>query len=1084
MQHAQRKWLTALLSLSLVLLAPTGRSQDIDLYVGVPPGASNQPRVLIVLDNTANWGPASGALFINLKAALSSTVNNLNANMKVGLMLFSESGGGNSNDMGAYVRAAIRTMDSSYKTALKNLVDSIDNSADKGDQALWSMAMAEAYAYFAGKNCNATGSQGEKWCVGHGKLKRDYAGNTSGTAASNAVWALPGNAFSSSGSTTYVSPIPSGVNECAANYIIFISNGPPNDATSVINKSRKILQQAGGNTTTIPLTPNGQENNMADEWARFLAQSGSAKPTVHTYTVDVNPGSTGQGPATTALLKSMAHQGKGRYYAVDGSNSGGAEIAAALSVIFSEIQSANSVFASASLPLNAQAQGTYFNQVFVGLFRPQEDAHPRWDGNLKQYQFKLVGTGSSQTLQLVDAENNAALGTSDLFTPCARSFWTPTAVDSYWSFAELGTVNNPGSKRPAGQCSAVTGSTWSNYPDGNLVERGGAAYRLRTMSVTARNVLTCDGTCIGTPATFSTSNTNITHSALGVSSSERDGLINWIRGQDLTWTCGSGTCGDENGNGNTTEMRPSVHADVVHGRPLPIHYPDHGGVVVFYGSNDGTLRAINGNKDGGGQIASRNPGQELWAFIAPEHYGQFKRLRDQSPLLEYTGAPAATPARQRKSWFFDGPIGAWRNGSTAWIYPTMRRGGRMLYAFDVSNPSSPSLKWKRGCPNNLAAGTAANDAGCDTGFTSIGQTWSEPRIVRVQGHSNPVMIVGGGYDPCEDSEPNTCSSPKGKRVFVLDADTGDLLKTLDTIRSVAADITVVDTDANGYVDLAYAVDTGGNIWRINIGTQTPSAWTITQVAALGCDATPCAASGTLNRKFLHAPEIVVTAGYIAVLVGSGDREHPLIGQQAYTVANAFFMIQDKPTVASWLTDEAANCGVGQNLICLASLNVVDAPDACSALPPLPSDLGGKKGWALRFGNNPAGACSGGTSNHQGEQVVTSAVVVGGVVYFSTHAATTTACGLNLGLARSYALNFLTMAGQKTGGVAFAHFAGGGLPPSPVAGIVTVNATGGGTVNVPFVIGVGSTPRDNPLAPILPQISISGQRSRVYWYIEK
>jgi type IV pilus assembly protein PilY1 len=1079
MWYSPRKWLTALLSLGLVLLAPAGRGQDIDLYVGVPPGATNQPRVLIILDNTANWN----SVFDNLKAALSSTVNNLNANMKVGLMLFTESGGGNSNNKGAYVRAAVRTMDSDYKTALQNLVNSIDQVNDKGDQALWSLAMAEAYAYFAGKNCNTKGSQNEYWCVGHGQLKRDYAGNTYGTPDSKAVYALPGNAFASSASTTYVSPIPSGVNDCAANYIIFISNGPPNDATSVINQSTKILQQAGGSTTTIPLTPNGQQDNIADEWARFLAQAASGKPTVYTYAVDVNPGSTGQGPAATALLKSMAHQGKGRYFAVNGSSSGGAEIAATLSVIFSEIQSANSVFASASLPLNAQAQGTYLNQVFVGLFRPQEDAHPRWDGNLKQYQFKLVGTGSSQTLQLVDADNQPALGSSDLFTPCARSFWTPAAVDSYWSFAELGTTHNPGSKRPAGQCSAVSASAWSNYPDGNLVERGGAAYRLRALSVASRNVLTCSGTCTGTPAAFATSNTDITYTALGVDSAERDGLINWIRGQDLTWTCGSNTCGNENGNANTTEMRPSVHADVVHGRPLPIHFPAHGGVVVFYGANDGSLRAINGNKDGGDQIGGRNPGEELWAFIAPEHYGQFKRLRDQSPLLDYPGAPTATPARQRKSWFFDGTIGAWRDGSSVWIYPTMRRGGRMLYAFDVSNPTSPSLKWKRGCPHNLAAGSSANDTSCDTGFASIGQTWSEPRVVRVQGHPKPVMIVGGGYDPCEDSEPNTCSSPKGNRVFVLDADTGELLMSLNTIRSVAADITVVDTDANGYVDLAYAVDTGGNIWRINIGASAPTAWTITQVAALGCDTTPCPASGTLNRKFLHAPEIVVTAGYNAILVGSGDREHPLIGQQAYNVANAFFMVQDKPTDAGWLSDEAGSCG-GQNLICLASLNVVDAPNACSALPALPANLNGKKGWALRFGNNPAGACSGGTSNHQGEQVVTSAVVVGGVVYFSTHAPTTTACGLNLGLARSYALNFLTMAGAKTGGIAFTHFAGGGLPPSPVAGIVTVNAPGGGTVNVPFVIGVGSTARDNPLAPILPQISISGQRSRVYWYVEK
>lgn len=1111
-----RRWIKFISFAALLLPQTLVLAQDIDLYVGVQPGATNKPKVLIILDNTANWNNNSYPnLFVNLKSALTTTVNDLNENFEVGVMLFAETDKSNSNDVGGYVRAAIRVMDNTNKSALHDMVNSLHVLDDKGNQATWGLVMAEAYAYFRGRDCNQTGSRNEKWCIGQGKTKRDYAGNSiAGMPHSNAVWALPGNAFSSATSTTYVSPVQTGVNNnCAANYIIFISNGPPNEDTDLINKSTNILRQAAAGTlvantvdNTIPLNPSGRQTNLSDEWARFLAgpHTGIANQ-VNTYTIDVNPGSTGQGPDTTALLKSMANQGQGKYFAVNDTSSA-TQLAQALATIFSEIRSVNSVFASASLPLNAQAQGTFLNQVFVGLFRPQEDAHPRWDGNLKQYQFKLVGTGEHQRLVLADANGDPCIGAGigagtdariGLIARCAQSFWTPAKTatpDNYWAFAQHGTTNNPGSKRPPGICSAVANSAWSNSPDGNIAERGGAAHMLRNMTVTGRNMLTCNGDCPGVNGTltaFTDANGNITQTALGASgAAERSNIINWTRGQDLTWSCGAATCGNEDADGNTREMRPSVHGDVVHGRPLPVDYPaPHGGVVVFYGANDGALRAVNGNKTG--QIGGRNPGEEIWSFVATEHYGQLKRLRDQYPLLQYPGAPASTPARERKSWFFDGPIGAWRNVTvvggqnvtSVWIYPTMRRGGRMLYAFDVSDPTAPSVKWKRGCPLNLAQGMAADDNDCDSGFAALGQTWSEPRIVRVQGHSGPVMIVGGGYDPCEDNEPNSCSSPKGNRVFVLNADTGALLASLTTVRSVAADVTVVDADANGYVDKAYVADTGGNIYRLNIGADAPANWTLTQVAALGCDSPPCSASGTLNRKFLQAPEVVVTPTFNAVLVGSGDREHPLHSQQAMNVANAFFMVMDKPGEATWLSSESANCN-NQGLICLASLESVNAPVAGASLPALPADLKGKKGWALRFGANPGAGIA--TSAHTGEQVVTSAVVVAGIVYFSTHTPQPLRCDHNLGLSRGYAMNFLTMEGMLRNGTPFFSFSGGGLPPSPVAGIVTVTNSEGAPVNVPFIIGAAVRVQDiNPIQPMLVNLNvITRQRARTYWYLEK
>ncbi|MCO6062459.1 hypothetical protein NG726_38165, partial [Pseudomonas sp. MOB-449] len=37
------------------------------------------------------------------------------------------------------------------------------------------------------------------------------------------------------------------------------------------------------------------------------------------------------------------------------------------------------------------------------------------------------------------------------------------------------------------------------------------------------------------------------------------------------------------------------------------------------------------------------------------------------------------------------------SGEKAYLYVTMRRGGRFIYALDVSVPETPKLLWKRGC---------------------------------------------------------------------------------------------------------------------------------------------------------------------------------------------------------------------------------------------------------------------------------------------------------------------------------------------------------------------------------------------------
>ncbi|EKD98230.1 MAG: hypothetical protein ACD_23C00526G0002 [uncultured bacterium] len=979
------------LCLMTALSAQAQYTSDIDIYSG--DSATDRPNVLILLDNTANWENA----FTNEMAALKSTIEGLTADkFNVGLMMFTETGAPNTGDDGGYVRAAIRTMDSIYKAKFQAMLNGFDVGGDKSNGGKAGKTMAEAYYYFTGSAPNS----------GNNKVKTDYTGNTSGTPSSNAIYNLSGNALTSFSATRYVQP---GSGVCARNYIIYISNGVPKDAADDNrDASTRLTAAYTAAMMTRPADITGLSNdasqvNIADEWARFMRNSPS---NITTYTLDVDKKSERQGLGWSALLRSMAQQSGGEYFSV---SSSGSELADKLSSIFNQIQSVDSVFSSASLPVSTSARGSFDNQVFMGMFRPDRDSHPRWRGNLKQYQFKYDPI--TDTLALVGADGEAAIGDKGFISTSAVSFWTSTST--FWSNQQLGTP--PSS---------------SDRPDGEVVEKGGVAQLIRsanTTNQTQRKLYTCVGcannTVLSSTATaeFTTANSS-SFTALSSNSSERDQIINWVRGTD--------NAGDESGPGGTTTIRPSVHGDVLHSRPAVVNYGGDTGVVVFYGSNDGMLRAINGKQTGTGA------GQELWGFIPEEHFPKLKRLRDNTPKIRIstTNMPASDLPTLR-DYFVDGPIGVYqgkdaRGNNIKYLYVAMRRGGRFIYALDVTNPTAPKFLWKKSYT--------------DTNFEKLGQTWSEPMVVKIKGNTNPVIIMGAGYDADAEDLPVAATTTMGNAVLILDAFTGAHIKTLNTTRSVAADVNVVDSDSDGYVDRAYAVDTGGNIYRIDLETPSSSdtsVWKIYTLAELS--------DASTTRKFFYRPDVLRTAKFTAIMVGSGDREKPL-----YTSSNdAFFTVFDE-RVSKGAPAEAPTTIKESELRKVGSTEEPNPSLAKGCFIPLAT----------------------------GEKVVNASTTFLGMTYFGTNQpnrSSSQACTANLGIAKTYGAPVFCRAPESQ------EFEGGGLPPSPVAGFVTVTYTPPGSdtpisSQKPFVIGKPN-PKKSPLQASLPPGKLTIPQRRQYWY---
>lgn len=1082
-------------ALAATLLAPTATlAEDIDLFAGSAGAAA--PNVLFFLDNSSNWSASSQAWnkvdvlakcatnypvgsraledclgYANeifgpqtslvqgqvelraLRLVLGRLVCSNGARLKLnaGTMLLNPNGTADGNSVTAgYVRKHVAPMDPARCADLLNDLSTIDARITQPEfkgpsSAEYGAALYEIFKYFGGYTTPA------------GAAANQPGAPTGATGFGPVRYSRPidledPQAFVDSARTTYRSPIGSDAS-CGNNYVILIGNTWPNQEygtdTGAAPHPTNLLMKRLGYDPGAQIYPRPLQNSdktdvrFADEWAQFLfntdVNAAAGQQNLRLLTVDVfnRSADAKQG----RLLKSMADSnGTGGYYAVNGDLK---TLVDALIDALTKIASVNNVFASASLPVSVNAQGSFLNQIFMGVFRPDANSGQRWAGNLKQYQFALDG----DRLYLADADGRSAVDSvnTGFVQNCARSFWT-TDSGSYWQTIA-------GSSASA--CALSTTSPFSDSPDGPIVERGGAAQRLRSLGHAARNIRTCTDASCSSMVAFSTATLG---TLPGLSSTESATLIDWARGRN-TGDGSSDSSGQitftDYGLGSTA-TRPTVHGEVVHSRPLAVNYGGSSGddVVVFYGAGDGMLRAINGNKTGSGA------GDELWAFVAPEHWSTLNRVRTNSPLVAYPNTPAtARPTPQPKAYFFDGQVGGYQERTSSavnklYIYPTMRRGGSAVYAFDVTArpgaTSQPRFMWKFDAAQS----------------SFMGQSWSTPVAFRIKGLSAPLVAFGAGYDRCEDSEdPNTACSgvSAGRGVFVMDAERGPsaagLFRHFDpgtTGGRFVADLTPVDVNSDGYVDVLYAVDTRGSIWRINTsdpargyeGYASVSAWPMQRIATVGL----WGASLSERRKFMYAPNAVVLGSQVTLLVGTGDREKPSADSVAAQVLNRFYGIRDDVRITSGITPAVGHGGAPADLYNVTGLSALD-----------PLVLASYRGWFLNLS----------TAIPPYEQVVTTPLTIGGVTYFNTFQAKTAPdASVCLGTARSYQVDFQTgtsLPGQPL----VSTFISQGLPPSPVGGVVSID----GKI-VPFLIG-GQAP--TVLTPTRVTPKVKPNRKPIYRY---
>ena len=213
-----------------------------------------------------------------------------------------------------------------------------------------------------------------------------------------------------------------------------------------------------------------------------------------------------------------------------------------------------------------------------------------------------------------------------------------------------------------------------------------------------------------------------------------------------------------------------------------------------------------------------------------------------------------------------------------------------------------------------------------------------------------------------------------------------------------------------------------------------------------------------SRRFLFPPDVVLssdtTGDYAAVLIGSGDREHPF----STDTTDRFFMFKDRTTGTVFNTDVSCNAAA----VATSPIEEAKLTNSTDQV----ANKNDKCGFQITFA--------------VGEKNVGSAVTIAGSTFFNTNQPSSSAgggaCSSNLGIARQYVIGFedasATIDQSGSGGVTLsdrsATYGQGGFLPSPVPAIVDIDGKR-------YQVVISGTSVRTPEAASL------DSRSRTYWY---
>ncbi len=369
--------------------------------------------------------------------------------------------------------------------------------------------------------------------------------------------------------------------------------------------------------------------------------------------------------------------------------------------------------------------------------------------------------------------------------------------------------------------------------------------------------------------------------------------------------------------------------------------------ILYTGANDGMLHGVYAGKFETGDNPKTpavkeqvyytlnetgREGEELFGYIPGFLLTKIKQLPQRISKPFYVdGTPSAgdawlpaetddatTPDKEPEEW-------------TTVLMTGMRNGGDGYLALDITNPDAgtgdahgpyPKLMWE---------------------FTDsdLGRTWSEPVITRVKikdqfqgdfcGAANNegqdtnftngncreqwVAIFGGGYR--EAGNPNDATyltkgttgfSSESKSIYIVNLSDGSILAKAvyssdssnplnEMVYSIPSQPAVIDSDFDGFADLVYVGDLGGQMWKWDLseigkpnsttGLVSLDDWPIDRIFFA-----PQASNGHYRNIFFPPSVSLVGNGSLRLAFGTGERTDLEYATTSGIDENRFYVLQD------------------------------------------------------------------------------------------------------------------------------------------------------------------------------------------------
>ncbi|TRZ75638.1 MAG: hypothetical protein D4R93_04625, partial [Deltaproteobacteria bacterium] len=579
----------------------------------------------------------------------------------------------------------------------------------------------------------------------------------------------------------------------------------------------------------------------------------------------------------------------------------------------------------------------------------------------------------------------------------------------------------------------------------------------------------------------------ITAANLGVATTaERDALVGYIRGDPTYIPAFDADYPEKNVSGQVWKL-----GDVFRSTPITVGTPS-----AFYIDARDTNNQFNNHKDSHVRssanglrliIAGANDGQmhafktsdgsEAWSFIPPNLLTKLKNMTHSTH-----------PTSLTHQYFVDGPVtvaDAWLGTGTglakaantwktimvfglgrgatnySWssssscdsgINPTYSASFPYYcgyHALDLNDSLTPAYLWRLAPTSSQAP--------------YLGDAWSKMMVGRVRtkvGGTEAekwVGFIGAGYNAGSCSG-GTCDT-RGKGFYVVDLIDGTILwsftngaSTTSTTStemkySIPGQAAIVDTDNDGFVDLAYIGDIGGNMWRFKFCLSTDESCGISGGATKTWSGSMFFDSSSGNIRPIYTSPAVTKddSGNLWVYWGTGDKTDPT----APSAQEHFYGVKDNDPRTATLT--------------ISNIDNIST-DAGTYTP-----TATKLGWRIQLAGG-------------GQKILADPTVFGGVVYYTSY---TPPSGSNPceqgGTSRLNGVNYATGGGaipQPDGTKVRSIDIGSGIASAPV---ISMKPPGGGNTPDLYITtsGGGGSSASTQRVPFDPP-GVSNRTNMLFW----